>query len=115
MGSRLKRTGMTFAIHQMAIQIISAAITMYLCCHCKFLNILIILDIDISINTNNDNLFYCYMKQCDIFFIDAKMEMNIRPTVVRAISRINYLKGHVIGTPMQELDTFASVQVGLRK
>ena len=55
------------------------------------------------------------MKQCDIFFIDAKMEMNIRPTVVRAISRINYLKGHVIGTPMQELDTFASVQVGLRK
>ena len=42
------------------------------------------------------------------------MEMNIRQTVVRVILRINYGKGHVIGTPTQELSTFVSETVGFR-
>ena len=102
MGTRWNQTKMIFATRQMIIQIISAAIIMYPCCQCKLLNLPIF---PISF-LKWLSLFEYDIHYGDIFFIGAKMEMNIRQTVVRVILRINYLKGHVVNTPTQELSTF---------
>ena len=76
---------------------------MYPCCQCKLLNLPIFPNIH---KCQILSLFEYDIHYGDIFFIGAKMEMNIRQTVVRVILRINYLKGHVVNTPTQELSTF---------
>ena len=59
MGTRFKQTRMIFATRQIVTQIISSAIIMYLCCHCKLPYMPTLHDI---------SLFDYDIQYCDIFF-----------------------------------------------
>ena len=68
MGTRWNQTLMIFATRQMVIQIISAAIIMYPCCHCKLLNMPTFPNIHIT----NVSLLDYDIQYCDIFFHRCK-------------------------------------------
>ena len=69
MGTRLTQTMMIFATHQIVIQIISAAIIMYPCCHCKLLNMPTFPNIH---KITNVSLLDYDIRYCDIFFHRCK-------------------------------------------